>query len=55
MNKTWNPIDIVKFFNKLDECDSIIIDEGRNQKINLNNYKSVNPTNSSMHYVLIHN
>ena len=25
MNKTWNPIDIVKFFNKLDECDSIIL------------------------------
>jgi len=55
MSKTWNPVDIVRFFNKLDECDSIIIDEGRNQKINLNNYKSVNPTNSSMHYVLIHN
>ena len=53
MNTTWRPTEIVRFFQFLDECDSFIIDESKNQDVTLYNYKNINPTNSCMHYIFI--
>lgn len=52
----FNPIDVVDFFELLDELDSVSIEENQGREdVTLDRIKSSNSGNNCLHYILIHN
>ena len=52
----FNPIDVVDFFELLDELDSVSIEENQwGEDVTLDHIKSFNSGNNCLHYILIHN
>jgi hypothetical protein len=52
----FNPIDVVDFFELLDELDFVSIEENQwGEDVTLDRIKSFNSGNNCLHYILIHN
>ena len=51
----FNPIDVINFFELLNEFDFVSIEENQNEEdVTLDNIKAFNRGNNCLHYILVH-
>lgn len=52
----FNPVDVVDFFELLDDLDSVSIEENqKGENVTLDDIKSFHPNNNCLHHILVHN